>query len=380
MPVLIHTSDVHLGAPLGWLGPRAAEQRRHLRRTLSAIVDLALSERADCLLVVGDLFDSNSPPTSDVRFALQEFGRLTAAGNAEVVVLPGSHDFLGRASVYASYRRDFEQVRGLTVLGADGAGSVDLERLRLSIRGNPPRSNRSSGHQMSGLEPHPDLDYSVAALHGSVDVLPIAADDHPIAQSELAGPGWSYFALGHWHSWREIEGAGAPAVYPGAPEVIAVDQLGAGHVARVELTSSGTSVERVRVGTRSIVAVRTDVTDAPDADVVAEEIRGKAPPDRDVILRLSLAGLLAVDSAFDAEALVEALATDYFHVDIAERAYHIRLEDHELLDLPERLVIGRFARLMRAKMVEASTDAERGEIEDALQLGAALLQGKDVLG
>jgi exonuclease SbcD len=379
MPVLIHTADVHLGAPLGWLGPRATEQRMHLKRALSAVVDLALSERADCLLIAGDLFDSNSPPTSEVRFALSEFKRLTAACDADVVVLPGSHDFLGPSSVYASYRRDFEQVRGVSVLGLDGLGSVEIERLGLSVRGNPPRSNRSSGHQMASLSPDPRFAYNVAALHGSVDILPIAVDDHPIDQGELAAPGWSYFALGHWHSWREIDGASAPAIYPGAPEVIAVDQAGAGHVARVELGPSGTQVERVRVGTRSIVAVRIDVTDAPDADVVAEQIRTKEPPDRDVILRLSLTGLLEVDSAFDAESVVEALAPDYFHVAIGERAYHIRLEDDELADLPERLVIGRFARLMRGKMVDAGTDAERGEIEDALQLGAALLQGKDVL-
>ncbi len=378
MPVLIHTADVHLGAPLGWLGPRATEQRQHLRRALSAVVDLALSERADCLLIAGDLFDSNSPPASDVRFALQEFGRLAAAG-AEVVVLPGSHDFLGQASVYSSYRRDFGQVRGLRVLGLDGLAAVDVERLGLSIRGNPPRSNRSSGHQLAGLAPDPRFAHNVAVLHGSVDIAPIAVDDHPIELEELRAPGWSYFALGHWHSWREIDGASAPAVYPGAPEVIAVDQAGAGHVARVELSPSGTKVERIRVGTRSIVAVRTDVTDAPDADVVAEQIRAKTPPDRDAILRLTLSGLLAVDSAFDVDALTEALAPDYFHVTLAERAYHIRLEDDELEDLPERLVIGRFARLMRARMVDAATDTERGEIEDALQLGAALLQGKDVL-
>jgi DNA repair exonuclease SbcCD nuclease subunit len=380
MPTLIHTADVHLGAPLGWLGPRASEQRQHLRRTLSAVVDLALSERADCLLVAGDLFDSNSPPASDVRFALQEFDRLAAAGGASVVLLPGSHDFLGQASVFTSYRRDFERVRGLRVLGADGLPSVDIERLGLSIRGNPPRSNRSSGRQLAGLAPDPAFPHNVAVLHGSVDIVPVALDDHPIGLTELAAPGWSYFALGHWHSWREIEGASAPAVYPGAPEVIAVDQAGSGHVARVEITPSGTNVEAIRVGTRNIVAVQIDVTDAPDADVVAEQIRAKVPPDRDAILRLTLTGLLAVDSAFDADALMEALGADYFHVSLAARGYHIRLEDHELEDLPERLVIGRFVRLMRGRMVAAETDPERIEIEDALQLGAALLQGKDVLG
>jgi len=380
MPILIHTADVHLGAPLGWLGPRATEQRQRLRRTLAAIVDLTLSERADCLVVAGDLFDSNSPPASDVRFAIQEFARLAAGGGAQVILLPGSHDHLGRASIYSSYSREFAQIPGVRVLGLDGLPSVDIERLGLSVRGNPASSNRSSGHQLAGLAPDARFAHNVAVLHGSVSVVPIAVDDHPIDVSELEAPGWSYFALGHWHSWREIDGGSAPAVYPGAPEVIAIDQAGSGNVARVDLGDGGASVERVRVGTRNVVPLQTDLTDAPDADVVAEEIRAKVPPDRDAILRLTLTGLLAVDSAFDVDALTEALASDYFHVALAERAYHVRLGDEELEDLPERLVIGRFARLMKARIAEAATDAERQDIEDALQLGAALLQGKDVLG
>jgi len=77
MPTLIHTADIHLGAPLGWLGDRAADQRGELRRAMSSIVDVALDRKADCLLVAGDLFDSNTPPASEVRFAIRELTRLT---------------------------------------------------------------------------------------------------------------------------------------------------------------------------------------------------------------------------------------------------------------------------------------------------------------
>jgi hypothetical protein len=35
---------------------------------------------------------------------------------------------------------------------------------------------------------------------------------------------------------------------------------------------------------------------------------------------------------------------------------------------------------MKSRLEEAQSDEERQEIEDALQLGIALLQGKDVIG
>ena len=113
---IIHTSDVHLGAPLGWLGHRAADQREALKGAWSATVDRALSERADCLIVAGDLFDSNNPPASTVRFVLKELDRLASASETETVILPGSHDFLSLGSVYTSYEREFKRIPRTTVL------------------------------------------------------------------------------------------------------------------------------------------------------------------------------------------------------------------------------------------------------------------------
>jgi DNA repair exonuclease SbcCD nuclease subunit len=377
--LVIHTSDVHLGAPLGWLGDRASQQREQLRRTLSAIVDLSLSEGADCLLVAGDLFDSTSPPSSVVRFALREFGRLTAAGDAAVVLLPGSHDFLDPSSVYSCYRKEFEGVGGVTVLGLDGRASVDLPRRGISIRGALPARGSESASDLRSLSPHPELPYSIAIAHGSVDVVPSAPGDHLIESSAFRSPGWSYFALGHWHSWREIGGGSAPVVYPGAPEVIAMDQRGSGYVARVELEPGRVSVDRVRVGLRSVADATVDITGVPDTAQAASRVRRAARPDPDAILAIVLDGILAVDSGLDAEGLLETLKPDYFFVTLSARHYRVELADRELDGLPERLVVGRFARLMREKAGRAASDQERREIEDALQLGVALLQGKDVL-
>ncbi len=379
MTRIIHTSDVHLGAPLGWLGRRAGEQREALKRAWTTVVDRALSERADCLIVAGDLFDSNNPPASAVRFVLKELERLTTASETETVILPGSHDFLSLGSVYASYEREFRRLPRVTVLGLDGRTTVMLKRSGVAVHGNPPRSNRSSERQFARLRPNPDSQWNVAIAHGAVELVPGAADDHPIALSELSSVDWSYVALGHWHSWREIEGTTALAVYPGAPETIASDQTGAGHAALVVLDETGASASKLRIGVRSIAEAAVDVSGAADAAGVAERVRRAVPPDGDTIVRLDLLGLLDLHSGFDEPELIEQLSPDYFHVAVRRRAFHVASGDADMLGLSERLVIGRFARILREQLGVSPTDSEKQDVEDALKLGVALLQGKDVI-
>jgi len=376
---IIHTSDVHLGAPLGWLGHRAGEQRDALKKAWTTVVDRALSERADCLIVAGDLFDSNNPPASAVRFVLKELDRLTTASETETVILPGSHDFLSLGSVYASYEREFRRLPRVTVLGLDGRSSIVLKRSGVAVHGNPPRSNRSSERQFARLRPNADSQWNIAIGHGTVEVVPGAADDHPIAIAELSSLDWSYVALGHWHSWREIEGTTALALYPGAPETIAADQTGSGYAALVVLDETGANATKLRVGTRSVIEVAVDVSGAADAAEVAERLRRAVPQDANSIVRLDLLGLLELDSGFEESEFLEQVSSDYFHVAIRRRGFHVASGDAELSALPERFVIGRFARILRDQLGTSPTEPEKQDVEDALKLGVALLQGKDVI-
>jgi DNA repair exonuclease SbcCD nuclease subunit len=378
VPIIIHTSDVHLGAPLGWLGPRASEQREELRRTFSKIVDLVIDQHADALVVAGDLFHSNNPSAATVRFVLRELSRLTSESKASVVLLPGSHDSLDLESVYTSYRAEFGKLERVSVLGLDGVNSVAVEDAGLKIHGNPSRSSRIDGGA-TALEPDPGFTFNVAALHraGGGDE---EGQGQPLAAADLPAGDWSYYALGHLRSWQEVEGAPCPALYPGSPELVAVEGSGQGHVARVELRASGAIVTKVKVGARSVIEARVEVTGASDSFSVAQRVRQQARSDPNAVLCLALTGLTSAESGIDDTDLVEELAMDYFFVCPPVRDYHVDVSEQDLAQLPERLVVGRFARHMKSRLEEAQSDEERQEIEDALQLGIALLQGKDVIG
>jgi len=190
---------------------------------------------------------------------------------------------------------------------------------------------------------------------------------------------WSYVALGHWHSWREIEGTTALAVYPGSPETVAVDQAGSGQAALVVLDEGGVSATRLPIGRRAIVEARVDVTGACTAEEVAERVRREAAPGPDTIVRLDLTGLLDLHSGFEDADLMEILSSEYFHVALRRRAFRVASEDADISDLPERFVIGRFARILREQLASVQGEEQRQELEDALKLGVAMLQGKDVI-
>ncbi len=370
MALIVHTGDVHLGAPLGWLGEAAGEQRRELRATFTRVVDLALERRADCLIVAGDLFDSTSPPASDVRFAISELTRFTGAGGA-AVVLPGSHDHLGPGTVYESYRQEFAKVDGLVVLGLDEKTSVELTHRGLAVHGRGLRTNASTTRPLGELKPSQGIPINVAVAHGSVEIVPGASSDHPVSPAELSS-GWSYVALGHWHSWQQVA---ENAVYAGSPEVVAPDQEGAGGVALVRFAEHEVSVERVQTARRRVVRAEFEV-DGGSVSELAARVRGLAPPSDDVILILTLTGLVEADAGFDDSDLVELLSDSYFHVAAPERSFHVRLDEESLARLPSEMVVGRFARLMRSRIESTNDPSKREELEDALQLGVSLLQGK----
>jgi len=73
---VLHTADVHLDSDGGGHPERQAAHREHGRRVFRRIVDRALTDRVDLLLIAGDLFDHNRVPDETVAFVRAELDRL----------------------------------------------------------------------------------------------------------------------------------------------------------------------------------------------------------------------------------------------------------------------------------------------------------------
>ena len=99
---MVHTSDLHLGS-LFSSTPEVAEQRKQEQLdTLRQILDLCTANKADALLIAGDMFDSMRVENS----YLEQIKRLISHYNLRIFITPGQHD---PATPDSCYNTDWPQ-------------------------------------------------------------------------------------------------------------------------------------------------------------------------------------------------------------------------------------------------------------------------------
>ena len=375
---LLHTADVHLGAPHEDLGDAGSVLRERQHAAFRATVDLALAERVDLVLIAGDLFDANTASRRSVERVVVELERLAAA-RIRIVLVPGCHDAYTRSSVYRAY--DLPSLVGgemLTVLTPDGPW-VHLDSLDAVVIGPADGSRPSAGPfaAMSGEE-------SVAPTW-RIGLLHAAAGDGkghvPIAA--IAASGLDFAALGHaHHAASGKEGATTWAI-PGSPEQVEVDRAQPGTVNLVTLDEfsgvKAVSLDTRVVGTSRHREIKVDAASIAAQVELVDRLRADADPD--VVLDVNLVGERSDELGVDGPAIAEALRGAYLRVRVHDRS-RPPLTAGPLP--PTETIAGAFIHNVEGRIAEleaagtaAATD-EAAELREVLRLGRQQLTGTEV--
>jgi DNA repair exonuclease SbcCD nuclease subunit len=239
---ILHTADVHLD--LDGFGSDAHTRRSRdiIHQAFSTVIDLAIQEAVDLLLIAGDLFDSNRPSGAAVDFAIQEMRR---AGRP-IVMIPGNHDCLTAASIH--HQVNLPAVCPNLLLITHPTGEChQLAAYNLVLWGRGMVEHEPAYHPLAGLPRRQDDAWHMALGHGffMADDVP-AQRSSPIYAAEIRQSAWDYIALGHCHAFADVSQgsvtayySGAPGFYPGAPGAdghAALVQCVAGTQRRVSVT------------------------------------------------------------------------------------------------------------------------------------------------
>lgn len=367
---LLHLSDVHLGKAFQMLGAQGAAQRKALEDAFVRGVDLAIAQQVHAVLIAGDLFDSPRPSPALVNLAVTQLRRLDDRG-IWVALVAGNHDVTPDGLVGGSER--LREAGFRVLLFGHAVQSRPIPELDLTIVGR----SANPGTPTSPLANWPTqrtLRFAVGVTHGSVyrgGQVEGAATIHP---QEIRDLGLDYLALGDWHSASEVLSAPA-AWYAGSPELLAYDQEGAGHVLMIEVPSPGAArVMPVRVGQRQYKRLEIDVGSLDEAQLRQLLVEAADPG---AVCDVILTGVVPMDRVVSPQGLEREFGDRFFRLRVQSRI-HLWLDHEQLGRLPERSVLGRFVRLMRGQLAEAD-ETQRLMLEEALQVGVALLQGREVL-
>ncbi len=388
MPRLLHMADVHLGARHDDLGPTAAAQRERQFAAFARAIELALAEKVDLVLICGDLFDSNSQPRRSVERAAAELGKLVKR-HVPVVVIPGTHDCYEPGSIYRVF--DLAEMAGappesglVTVL-TDGRPQVDLDQLGVSVISHVFPAKRAAESPLVGIRAAAQAargdgpragNWLIGMVHGSI-AQPgrFEHDEVIVTDREIAESGLDYLALGHVHSFREGRAGTVAWAYSGAPELVALDQDGAGQVVLVGLDERDgkrtVSVEPRPVGRTRFRKLELDSATITSQAALAQQLEELADPD--LVLDVRIVGVRSGDLDLNVDELARQLDGTFLR---------LRLRDASVVGLPDGAaappdtILGALTRDFRARIDyhETRGDRERAaELLEALRLGVALL-------
>ena len=376
---LLHASDIHIGAKFSSFGEKAAAQRQALLDAFAKIIDLAISEQVQLLLIAGDLFDSNFPSYQSVSFVKDQLKKLDNAG-IRAVILPGTHDCLSRDSIFK--RENFTAgMAHVFIFDNPEETRKEFPELDLTIFGKPNLSNKSPDSPLAFLKVRDsESKYKIAMAHGSVQIEGKAApDDLPISFQDIADSGMDYIALGHWHGAQDFSSGKVKAWYAGSPEITYQEGkggLGQGYALIVEIGQNGTNVSPIKITDKEIKEINFDLQMFENREALYQEIEKLANPN--LILSVSLSGFADAENLLSFQKIEEDFQNKFFYIKVKNNL-SLRLEDIDSRNYPEELVLGQFVRVMQEKINKATNDEEKSVLEDALQIGIAELEGKNII-
>jgi DNA repair exonuclease SbcCD nuclease subunit len=208
---LLHAADLHIDSPMvGLLAYEEApleELRLATRLALTNLIDTALEEDVDAVLLAGDIFDGDWPHYGTGVHFVSEMARLREA-NIPVVIVAGNHDAESKLT------KSLRLPDNVQVLDTRKPQTAIFEDLGLAVHGQG-YATPAVIEDLSVGYPAPLAGMiNVGLLHTSADGRPGHERYAPCSVSGLQQHGYDYWALGHVHH-REVLSTEPPIVFPG---------------------------------------------------------------------------------------------------------------------------------------------------------------------
>jgi exonuclease SbcD len=207
----IHAADLHIDSPLRGLdryeGAPVERLRSATRGALERLVDRAVAEQVDFVLLAGDIYDRDWQDFHTGLFFREQMVRLERA-RIRVLIVQGNHDAQGVIS------RQLVLPSNVTVFSSRVAETVRMDHLSVAIHGRS-FPDRAVDEDLVPSYPDPVPGYfNIGMLHTSLGGRPGHDNYAPTDVGTLIARGYDYWALGHVHA-RELVCESPRIVFPG---------------------------------------------------------------------------------------------------------------------------------------------------------------------
>jgi len=349
---------------------KSSLRRQDLREVFSKITDAAKKEKADLLLISGDLYEHRYVKKSTINYINELFNGIP---DVRVLILPGNHD----PYTIDSYYRNYNWSGNVHILCKDRP-HVFLEDINTCIYGAGLGEVYVESRPLHHIRLKDPQLVNILMLHGTLDMNFGKNVYNPVSSEDLESLCMDYIALGHFHT--RILGAGSAGriFNPGSPEPLGFDEPGehgliAGCISKADGKESIVETRFINSNIKYCGTVELNISDLSSNREVIERIENTISSNdmSNGLFSITLKGYIEPDFEIDTVQICNAFRekTFYFKVkDETAPAYDI----FEIAKEPG--LKGLFAAKILARIEKAGDESERKLIMKAFHYGIEALE------
>ncbi len=364
---IVHTSDIRLGASFVGLKLAGDKIRAALKNAFCNIIEYARHEKADLLLIAGNLFD-----TVDVSNNLQRFaaGGLASLAPMPVVILPGIRDGANDNAFWRTFSGP-QPPGNIHILLDKKRPSIALPEKNCMVYGAPLTTEHDFLELVRSVSPLPDTGFNLL-----LGCLPKADFLNELTEQFRALLGrFDYIALGGKTSFHDYALPDIRIAHCGSPERISFEDDRAGFIVVTEIVAPRSirqnQVPIGRLEWKNLVYDAKDITN--NNDLYAKL---KAQAGSDVLLRLKLKGLALFEAELEPETVYRLLENDFLYLDIIDDMI-VFPDNVSEVKVAEKTLLGQYLRFMTARLKQANAQ-EKMRLEKSIKIGYSLLAGQKI--
>jgi DNA repair exonuclease SbcCD nuclease subunit len=346
----LHAADIHLDSPLLGLARSSEEEAQEIltasRQALENLIQYAVEQSVDFVVIAGDLYDGDWKDLQTGLFFVAQMGRLAAAG-IPAYVLHGNHDAASKIS------RDLPLPSNVFRFSARKAESFQVNGRALSLHGQSFPTPDVTDNLVPGYPGPVAGHFNIGVLHTALEGSAQHANYAPCSVAELKNYGYDYWALGHVHE-HKVCAKDPYIVYPGNLQGRHIRETGPKGACLVSVDDDGVvEVEHIAFDVARWALISIDVGDLPRFPDVIERIGDQV---REAAAQQSGGRLLACR--------IELVGNSALHAELKARSDDLRESTlaHTLHDGTDTIWIEKI-KVRTTPPEDAATIAER---EDAL--------------
>jgi len=226
---VLHTADNHLDPVVKWYGSKQYVRKQDFLQNFEKVVEFAVENRPDLVLISGDLFDKRTPRNPPHTKLVRYFKTLHDKG-IRTFLISGHHDTarsrtvgssplsISGATEFVTFFSDFERPESKT---------LKIDNCTLCISGiscNPFLSHDVTVDPLSSVRLATGGDINIAMAHHDVEGFRSTYPGSPMIRLTSVPENIDYLAMGHVHKHDWMLRGNTMICYPGSTEKVSFQE------------------------------------------------------------------------------------------------------------------------------------------------------------